>query len=110
MPNTYKKIASVVVGSGGSSAINFTSIPQTYTDLKIVVSCRTNRADVKDYIAVRPNGSTTNDSSRSLIGDGSTASSDTESAVIVVTTTGGTATASVFGNAEINIPNYTSAN
>ena len=110
MPNTYKKIATVVVGSGGSSAINFTSIPQTFTDLKIVVSCRTNRADVKDYIAVRPNGSTTNDSSRSLIGDGSTASSDTESAAITVTTTGGTATASVFGNAEINIPNYTSAN
>jgi hypothetical protein len=110
MPNTYKKITSVVVGSGGSSAINFTSIPQTYTDLKIVVSCRTNRADVKDYIAVRPNGSTSNDSSRTLSGDGTSASSDTESDVILVTTTGGTATASVFGNAEINIPNYTSAN
>jgi hypothetical protein len=35
MPNTYKKIASVVVGSGGSSSINFTNIPQTFTDLKI---------------------------------------------------------------------------
>ena len=78
--------------------------------MKIVVSCRTNRADVKDYIAVRPNGSTSNDSSRTLSGDGTSASSDTESAVILVTTTGGTATASVFGNAEINIPNYTSAN
>ncbi len=110
MPNTYKKIASVTVGSGGAASIDFTSIPQTYTDLKIVVSCRTNRADVKDYIAVRPNGSTTNDSSRTISGDGTSASGDTESTVILVTTTGGTATASVFGNAEINIPNYTSAN
>jgi hypothetical protein len=110
MANTFKKIQTVTVGSGGAASIQFTSIPQTYTDLKIVVSCRTNRADVKDYIAVRPNGSTSNDSSRTLSGDGSSASSDTESAVILVATTGGTATASVFGNADIYIPNYTSAN
>jgi len=110
MANTFVKIQTVTVGSGGASSIQFTSIPQTYTDLKIVVSCRTNRSDVKDYIAVRPNGSTTNDSSRTLSGDGTSASSDTESVVILVTTTGGTATASVFGNADINIPNYTSAN
>ena len=110
MANTFKKIQTVTVGSGGAASIQFTSIPQTYTDLKIVVSCRTNRADVKDYIAVRPNGSTTNDASITLSGDGTTASSDTESAVIIVTTTGGTATSSVFGNADIYINNYTSAN
>lgn len=110
MANTLKKISTVTVGSGGTGTISFTSIPQTYTDLKIVISSRTNRSDVKDYIAVRPNGSTSNDASTTLSGDGSTASSDVESATILVTTTGGTATASVFGNAEIYINNYTSAN
>ena len=109
MANTYTLIEGKTLASNTAN-ITFSSIPQTYTDLKIVVSCRTNRADVKDYIAVRPNGSTSNDSSRTLSGDGTSASSDTESAVIVVTTTGGTATASVFGNADIYIPNYTSSN
>ena len=33
MANTYKLIASNTVGSGGSSGIDFTSIPATYTDL-----------------------------------------------------------------------------
>ena len=108
MPNTFTKIQTVTVGSGGASSIQFTSIPQTYTDLYILISCRTNRADVKDYIAIRPNGSTTSDTSKTLSGDGSSATSDVESTVILVTTTGGSATASIFGNAEFYLPNYTS--
>jgi len=37
MANTLKKIQTVTVGSGGAASIEFTSIPQTYTDLKLVV-------------------------------------------------------------------------
>ena len=33
--NSYESIATVTVGSGGSSSINFTSIPTTYTHLQI---------------------------------------------------------------------------
>jgi hypothetical protein len=33
MANTYEAIATVEVGSGGASTIDFTSIPSTYTDL-----------------------------------------------------------------------------
>jgi hypothetical protein len=33
-------IASTTVGSGGSSSIDFTSIPQTYTDLFVILSAR----------------------------------------------------------------------
>jgi len=33
--NSYESIATVTVGSGGSSEINFTSIPATYTHLQI---------------------------------------------------------------------------
>lgn len=108
MPNTFTKIQTVTVGSGGTGTISFTSIPSTYTDLYILISCRTNRADVKDYIAVRPNGATTSDTSKTLSGDGTSATSDTESATILVTTTGGNATASIFGNAEIYFPSYAS--
>ena len=48
MANTFKKIQTVTVGSGGAASIDFTSIPQTYTDLKIVLSARTNRANATD--------------------------------------------------------------
>jgi len=33
-------ISSVTVGAGGASSIDFTSIPSTYTDLRLVVSLR----------------------------------------------------------------------
>jgi hypothetical protein len=41
---TYTLISSVTVGSGGASSMDFTSIPQTYTDLEILVSGRTTGA------------------------------------------------------------------
>jgi len=44
MPLTYQKIATVTVGAGGASNITFSSIPQTYTDIKVVVSARTDRS------------------------------------------------------------------
>jgi len=34
-PNSYESIATVLVGSGGSSTINFNSIPSTYKHLQI---------------------------------------------------------------------------
>jgi len=40
MANTYTLIDKGEVGSGGSSAITFTSIPSTYTDLKLVFTGR----------------------------------------------------------------------
>jgi len=40
MANTYIQLSNVTVGSGGAATISFTSIPQTYTDLLILYSCR----------------------------------------------------------------------
>jgi hypothetical protein len=107
MPNTYKKIASVVVGSGGSSTINFTSIPQTFTDLKIVLSGRSTNADIDDHLFVKPNSSASNMTQIWLRGSGSAASSSTSVRFAIP---GATSTASVFGNTELYFPNYTSAN
>ena len=107
MPDTFVKIASVTVGSGGASSIDFTSIPSTYTDLVLKVSTRTNRAAATDGLEIRLNGATTNHSGRRLTGDGTTAAS---SVSVYGNTDGNNATASTFGNAEIYIPNYAGSN
>jgi hypothetical protein len=113
MPNTYKKIASVVVGSGGSSAINFTSIPQTFTDLKIVLSGRSLQGNVYGGGRLEFNSSTNNYSWRRLRADGSAAASDNSTSAASITNwdmNGANATASVFSNIEFYIPNYTNSN
>lgn len=58
MPVTYKLIETVTVGAGGSASITFSSIPQTYTDLVMLVSSRAAGASV-DVQAVVVNGGTT---------------------------------------------------
>jgi hypothetical protein len=112
MANTFIKIQTVTIGSGGSSTISFTSIPQTYTDLKIVLSARTNfNAGYGANCSVSFNSSTSNFSGRLLTGDGGSVNSYNRSDnlnVFLVPTPG--ATASVFGSTELYIPNYTSAN
>ena len=107
MANTFKKIQTVTVGSGGSATIEFSSIPATYTDLKIVVSARSTNADIDDHLFVKPNNSASNMTQRWLRGSGSAASSGT---TVRFAIPGATATASVFGNTELYFPNYTSAN
>ena len=46
MAVTYKLIETVTVGSGGAASIEFSSIPQTYTDLKVVYSLRSTNSSV----------------------------------------------------------------
>lgn len=105
MAFTYSPIASVTVGSGGASTIDFTNIPQNYTDLVLRFSARTNRASVVDDVAISFNGSTTSFSGREIYGDGAAAASITTTRAAGVTA-GANATASTFGNSEIYIPNY----
>lgn len=112
MANTLKKIQTITVGSGGASSIEFTSIPQTYTDLKLVLSARSTTSDSTNpwkFATISFNGNTSNRTTRFLSGNGSTASSASDT-TIYTWVAGHNATASVFGNAEIYIPNYTSAN
>jgi len=111
---TYRLIETATVGSGGAASIAFTSIPQTYTDLMMVMSIRTNRASVADYAAVSFNSSTSSFSLRLLIGDGSTTSSNSYTTSpdsrIVGQAVGDSSTASVFSNGSLYIPNYASSN
>jgi hypothetical protein len=101
----YNLIATTTVGSGGAASIEFSGIPQTYTDLKLVLSVRS--SDSGGSLRVQPNGLTTNLSSRRLEGSGSGTSSTSDgSFIFVYAVTLSSYTASVFSNIEIYIPNY----
>jgi hypothetical protein len=108
VPDTFIKIASVTVGSGGASSIDFTSIPSTYTDLCLKISLRGTYAGLGDNIRLNINskGANTGVTNRTLLGTGSSALSGTGDQMVF---TGDTATASTFGNGEIYFPNYTSS-
>jgi hypothetical protein len=109
---TYKKISTVTVGSGGALAIEFTSIPQTYTDLVLRLSTRIDEAGQgRCYVRWRFNDSATGYSYRWTYGfDSNNVSSVLDSnltAAHIYITNGPLSTSSTFGNTEFYIPNYT---
>jgi hypothetical protein len=106
MANTFVKIASVTVGSGGASTIDFTSIPSTYTDLCLKVSGRGTQSATYATYEIKFNGATTPYALKQLYGSGTSAVSDQNSIRIALDATGATATSNTFGNNEIYIPNY----
>ena len=116
--NTLVKIQTVTVGSGGASSIDFTSIPQTYTDLVIKLSCRTSRASAQGLYKITFNATSANYSGIILYSySGTSVTSETNSAASGGSTyligeyiPAANATASVFSCDEIYIPNYTSSN
>jgi len=109
MANTYVAIASVTVGSGGVSSLDFQNIPQTYTDLILLVSARDNRGFTFDNLAPSFNGSTSNFTTNALYAySGVTAASGTGANYQYAN--GNSGTASVFSNFQWYIPNYTSSN
>jgi hypothetical protein len=112
MPTNPNMVAiqTVTVGAGGAASIEFTNIPQTYTDLKIVCSARADDNGVADGFGIIAfNATTTGFSSKLLQGSGTavTSASPTYRNSIVV---GAGATANTFSNVEFYIPNYTSSN
>jgi hypothetical protein len=111
--NTMVKIQTVTVGSGGASSIDFTSIPQTYTDLVIKTSARNTSTSTTMYLEFNGSGGTAY-SVRLLYGDGSAAGSTSSSSRANIKNDGGADdsgyTASTFASSEIYIPNYTSSN
>jgi hypothetical protein len=111
MANTYTKIASVTVGSGGASTIDFTSIPSTYTDLVVKLSPRCDSTSgFPEVVTMRFNTSSTTDYSwRSLYSVTATPGSNNETSVAAIRTGNAPAvatTANTFSNTEVYIPNY----
>jgi hypothetical protein len=109
MANTFELIASSTVGSGGAANITFSSIPQTYTDLLVKYSVRFDNASPFANTVLRFNGNTSSYTMIRLYGDGSGASSYSNTDIFDVAD-GNTATSNTFNSAEFYITNYTTSN
>lgn len=99
-------VGTVTIGAGGGSAMTFSSIPQTGTDLICVVSARATNND--NNMALQLNGSTTTFAFRNLTGtgSGSPVSFAPASNSMQNTQVASSETASTFGNTSIYITNY----
>ena len=106
MANTFTLIASYTLGSSGQTTIDFTSIPQTYTDLCLKFSARFNVSDADTLLKF--NGSTTSYTTKRMYGNGSTYASDSPVREAGWSNPSDYTTNS-FSNSEIYIPNYTSS-
>ncbi len=112
MPANYVLLSKIQVGSAGSSGVTFTSIPQTYTDLKIVASVRSTVGNQGDFIYFYLNSPGTGAyTQRFLRTDGSTVTSGNVSTSYypLQFVSGSGSTSNTFGNTEIYIPNHTSS-
>ena len=106
IPSDYESIATVTVGSGGSSSIQFTSIPSDYKHLQLrgVV-----RAGSEVGISAAFNGTTGN--GHTLYGSGSVKGSFRETGVIPVSVTPNSSnTSTIFGAFVCDILEYTNTN
>jgi hypothetical protein len=103
--SAWTVIAHTEVGSGGAADITFLSvgnIPSTYTDLAILLCARNSAGTGAGKIVFNTSGGTY--TRRRLVGEGTTASSDTVSEDYQLTRNG--FTANTFGSTLIYIPNY----
>ena len=90
------------------ATIEFTSIPQTYTDLRFLTATRNDDAtNLVTGLLVSLNGSTSGLAVRRMTADGVSASSNTD--LRPGLTNGGQATANTFSNGSIYFPNYASS-
>jgi hypothetical protein len=107
---TMQLIETKTLGADAAS-IEFTSIPQTYTDLVALVSLRDTSDDVSTYSVISFNSNTSNFAIRVLEGSGSSVVSASftsgTDARIITNARGNDDPANTFGNAAVYIPNYT---
>ena len=99
-------IAKQTVGVSGAASVTFSDIPQTFTDLKVVMSTRSSGTS---SVQIQFNGSTSNRSNIRLYGNGSVTASFSGSDVFTYQNRS-SYTANTFDSSEIYIPNYTSSN
>jgi hypothetical protein len=106
--DTFTKIASVAVGSGGAATMAFTSIPQTYSDLVLKISSRYSGGGYGTDMTINLNGSTSGFSSKRIYAYGGTVYTDTQGNVSgVVNGTG--STSNTFSSNDLYFSNYTSS-
>lgn len=107
MPSTNTIIAKQKLSSSAGS-VTFSSIPGTYTDLKLLVSARSDwSTSHNDIIRIRFNGGgDTNNATRYIWGDGSSISTGAYTYSSGGYCPAATATNNTFGSSEIYIGGY----
>jgi hypothetical protein len=112
--SSYESIATVTVGSGGASQIEFTSIPTDYTHLQIRGIGRSNQSTTDQELAITFNGVTSGYGRHYLAGDGSSAFTNsrgyTDSAYYLPSITGASAGSNNFGMMIMDILDYKNTN
>jgi hypothetical protein len=111
----FESIATVSVGSGGSSSVEFTSIPSTYTHLQIRFNARGSRSLFLENLRLSFNSDTTTANYRmhAIYGDGAnvTATQDSNTELLLVySAAGNNAGSNVFGAGVIDILDYANTN
>ena len=110
--NSYESIATVAVGSGGSSTISFTSIPSTFKHLQVRGISRASSGN--QYIKLRFNNDATGAYTYHIIyADGSTAAayaSTGETGAGDVTSAAGSLAANIFAPLVIDVLDYQNTN
>lgn len=111
MANTYEIINKTVLGSSAAS-VDFTSISSSYTDLKIVMSYRSDQSATNDSAYCYFNGISSGYSNIFIYGTGSATGSvgSNTTGIYLCPLNAGSSTANTFSNTEFYIPNYTSSN
>ena len=107
--NSYESIATVTVGSGGSSSISFSSIPSTFKHLQIrgIVAGTGNSAD---WFSVNLNG-TTSSYRHTLFGTGSAAGAQSgANGLLGLAVTQLAAGSSIFGAFVVDVLDYADTN
>jgi hypothetical protein len=114
MAKVYSLIEVKTLGSNTAN-VNFTSIPQTYTDLYLLISARSTRATYSDSSCyVKVNSSSTSYTGKLLEGSGGNPvgsyNANTTRLHDCLIPADGAATANTFSNISVYMPNYTSSN
>jgi hypothetical protein len=103
MPNVFKIATTNLTTT--TPNVTFSSIPQIYKDLKILVNARGALGQIYDGCSIEFNGVTTGYSFRQFQGNGASVTSTSGSIYPEGIISGSTSTANTFGNAEFYIPN-----
>ena len=105
--SAWTRIAHTEVPSGGQAEIEFLSIPNTYTDLFLVVSARvTNVGIYEQDLYITFNDNTSNRSGKRLFADSSTVYSQTRTDLLIGQVVSALNAAPNFSVSSVYIPNY----
>lgn len=114
-PTAYESIATVTVGSGGSSTITFSSIPSTYQHLQIRGIAKSSRTgSARNDLIIKLNGSSTTYAHHQLYGDGASAAAlgtaSTTQGLLGINCVPSSGYTSQFGVVVVDILDYLSTN